>query len=146
VQTPSKTGLQVELFSLILTLVSLSTHLLSDTSLFSKAILMSGDTTLRKIRKRSWHNSLYESNIKMLGLDKLSQKGRKDALYNMSAAELTNRLPMFQHWSPAIDGRFLLKEVNLGILSSTDDPTGKPHWCKEIVVGDTLHDVVIHIP
>jgi len=131
---------------LVLILVSISTHLLSNTPLFTRAILMSGNTTLRSIRKRSWHNSFYERNIKMLGLDNISPKERKLALYSMSIEELTNRLPMFQHWSPAIDGKFLVKEVNLGILGNVNDPTGKPYWCKEIVVGDTLHDVVISTP
>jgi len=107
---------------------------------------MSGNTTLRRIRKRSWHNSLYEKNMKMLGLDTLSREDRKIALYSMSTEELCSKLPMIQHWSPAVDGRFITKEVDLGILSDTNDPTGKPSWCKEIAVGDTLHDVVISIP
>jgi hypothetical protein len=59
----------------------------------------------------------------------------------MTAEEIIGKLPLLQYWSPAIDGSFLTKEVDLGMLCNSKDMTGKPNWCKEIVMGHTMHDV-----
>ena len=59
----------------------------------------------------------------------------------MSASEITNKLPAFQHWSPTIDGKFIPEEVTLGMLSDVNNPVGKPGWCQAIMVGDVEHDV-----
>jgi hypothetical protein len=121
--------------------VSLSALLVTNRPLFTRVILMSGDVTLRRIRKSGWHNAHYNRNIKMLGLDQVSPQERMVRIYKMTAEEIIRKLPLLQYWSPAIDGSFLTKEVDLGMLCNSKDMTGKPYWCKEIVMGHTMHDV-----
>ena len=103
--------------------------------------MMSGDTTLRRPRTMEWQNTHYQANIKLLGLEKETTEARKAELYEMSANEITERLPAFQHWSPTIDGAFIPQEVTLGMLSDVRDPVGKPAWCEAVMVGDVEHDV-----
>jgi hypothetical protein len=102
---------------------------------------MSGDTTLRRPRTMEWQNTHYQTNVKLLGLENATAEARNAELYNMSASEITGRLPAFQHWSPTVDGLFIPEEVTLGVLSDARNPAGKPAWCEAIMVGDVEHDV-----
>jgi hypothetical protein len=102
---------------------------------------MSGDTTLRRPRTMEWQNTHYQTNVKLLGLEPATAETRNTELYNMSASEITGKLPAFQHWSPTVDGRFIPEEVTLGVLSDARNPAGKPAWCEAIMVGDVEHDV-----
>jgi hypothetical protein len=102
---------------------------------------MSGETTLRRIRKMKWHNALYEENARMLGLSELGVSERKKTLFETSAETLVEKLPVVQHWSPALDGRYLTQEVDLGMLSNTKNLVGKPSWCEALAIGDCAHDV-----
>jgi hypothetical protein len=106
---------------------------------------MSGDITLRRIRKKSWHNTHYERNIKMLDLDKMPPEERKIRMFEMTAEEIIGKLPLSQYWSPALDGNYLKKEVDFGMLCNSKDTTGKPHWLKEIATGHTVHDVGYYV-
>lgn len=102
---------------------------------------MSGEVTLRNARNKDWHNTYFERVAHILGLDKLSPDEQKKKLYEIEAEKLVAMLPIFDHWSPAIDGQFLKKQVNLGILSDETSNVGRPNWCKEMVIGDMKHDV-----
>lgn len=106
---------------------------------------MSGDTTLRRPRTMEWQNTHYQTNVKLLSLANESVETRRKALSDMSAEELTNKLPAFQNWSPTIDGKFIPAEVTLGMLSDIKSPIGKPKWCEAIMVGDVEHDVSRHL-
>lgn len=102
---------------------------------------MSGDMTLRRPRSKKWQEKHYLANSKLLSLDSLSSKERKVAFNKMPVEELVKKLPMFQHWSPTIDGEFIEHDVDLGMLSDPSNPIGKPDWCEEILIGSTHHDV-----
>jgi hypothetical protein len=88
-----------------------------------------------------WQNTHYHTNIKLLGLENANLETRKAELYNLSAHEIANKLPAFQHWSPTVDGTFIPEEVTLGMLSDVNNPIGKPEWCEAIMIGDVEHDV-----
>jgi hypothetical protein len=88
-----------------------------------------------------WQSNHYQANVKLLGLEKASIEARKTHIYNMTAEELTQKLPAFQHWSPTVDGKFIPAEVDLGMLSDVSSPVGKPKWCEAIMIGDVEHDV-----
>lgn len=88
-----------------------------------------------------WQNSHYYTNANLLGLENASSEERKKAFYEMKAEEIVDKLPMFQHWSPTFDGSYIRNDVTLGMLSNPANPVGKPTWCKQIVIGDTAHDV-----
>ncbi|PMD31812.1 para-nitrobenzyl esterase [Hyaloscypha variabilis F] len=120
--------------------IFISTLLLTKEPIFNRACMMSGDTTLRRPRTMEWQNTHYQANIKLLGLEKATGEARKAELYNMSASEITAKLPAFQHWSPTVDGEFISQEVTLGILSDVKNPIGKPAWCEAVMVGDVEHD------
>ena len=122
-------------------LVSLSTLLILNRPLFRRAILMSGDATLRKPRRISWHDRMYNENIKILGLESISPLQRVHVLRNMAAEDLVAQLPIAQHWCAVVDGELLATEVDLGVLGDPQNPLAKPEWCEQIIVGDTMHDV-----
>ncbi len=103
--------------------------------------MMSGDTTLRRPRTMEWQNKLYQANLKLLGLENATVDARKTELFNLSASEITAKLPAFQNWSPTVDGNFIPSEVTLGMLADAKSLVGKPVWCDAIMVGDVEHDV-----
>ncbi|PGH11931.1 hypothetical protein AJ80_06896 [Polytolypa hystricis UAMH7299] len=96
--------------------ISISTLLVAgEGPFFSKAIIISGDPTLRKPRRTPWHNQMYAKNLKMLGLECSSPKERRvRILRTMPSEELVSRLAMAQYWYAVIDGKFLKDEVHLG--------------------------------
>jgi hypothetical protein len=107
--------------------------------------MMSGETTLRRPRTVDWQNTHYQANAKLLGLENATPEARKATFFNTNAEELARKLPAFQHWSPTVDEKFILAEVDLGILSDVSNPVGKPEWCEAIMIGDVEHDVR-HLP
>ncbi|CZR63049.1 uncharacterized protein PAC_12946 [Phialocephala subalpina] len=111
----------------------------NEKDLFEQAIMMSGDTALRRARKMEWQNSQYEANIKFLGLENASPQERKKAFYELKAEHLIKRLPLSQHWCPTVDGKYITEEVLEGMLKAPWN-IGKPDWCKRVMVGDTAHD------
>ena len=64
-------------------------------------------------------------------------------MYEMSVDEIVKRLPMFQNWSPCLDGKYIPEEVNLGMLSEKGGAAGRPKWCEKILIGDVAQDVSI---
>lgn len=62
-------------------------------------------------------------------------------MYEMSADEMVQNLPMFQNWSPCLDGSFIAEEVHLGMLSSCKGEAGRPKWCEKLLIGDVGQDV-----
>ncbi|PVH75637.1 alpha/beta-hydrolase [Cadophora sp. DSE1049] len=121
--------------------ICISTLLLVNTSpLFKQAIIMSGESTLRKARRMKWQNTHYATNTKFLGLENLTSEERGRAMYELSADELVQKLPMFQNWSPCLDGRYIAEEVDLGMLSKTRGIAGRPNWCGKILIGDVAQD------
>lgn len=87
-----------------------------------------------------WQNSVYDVNIKFLGLENASPEDRRKALYEMEAEDVIKTLPMAHHWCPTVDGSYITKEVLDGMLKAPWT-IGKPDWCKRVMVGDTGHDV-----
>lgn len=124
--------------------IALSTLLcanVGDEGLFERVVIMSGEATLRKPRSRLWHEKMYHEQLKFLGLEKISVEERKRWLRDAQAEELTDKLPLAQHFCACIDGRFLRENVTLKIVGDGKQKLHKPDWCKEFVVGDTAHDV-----
>ncbi|KUJ09450.1 alpha/beta-hydrolase [Mollisia scopiformis] len=111
--------------------------------LFQQAILMSGDSSLRRPRDMRWQNSQYEHNVHFLGLGRASLDNRKKVFFGMSAEELIKNLPMAQHWIATVDGNYIKEDITLGALADPSNAMGKPGWCKQIVVGDTADDGTI---
>ncbi|KAH7390379.1 Alpha/Beta hydrolase protein [Cadophora sp. MPI-SDFR-AT-0126] len=121
--------------------ICISTLLLVNTpALFNQAIIMSGESTLRKARRMRWQNKLYATNTRFLGLEDLTSEERRRAMYEMSAEELVQKLPMFQNWSPCLDGKYIAEEVDLGMLSYRTGSAGRPKWCEKILIGDVAQD------
>ncbi|KAK0105613.1 hypothetical protein ONS95_004143 [Cadophora gregata] len=121
--------------------ICISTLLLVTTPpLFNQAMIMSGESTLRKARRPKWQNNHYNTNTKLLGLENLTSEERRRALYEMSAEEMVKKLPMFQNWSPCLDGEFIREEVDLGMLSEKGGTTGRPEWCERVLIGDVEQD------
>lgn len=124
--------------------ISLSTLLCADVGeqgLFERVVIMSGDATLRKLRTRSWHDKMYNDQLKLLGFDKLSVEKRTKILREMNAFELQQKLPLAQYFCGCIDGSFLKNDVMPSTLADPARPEHKPMWCKDFVMGDTRHDV-----
>lgn len=67
-------------------------------------------------------------------------------MYEMSADEMVEKLPMFQNWSPCLDGGFIKEEVDLGMLSDTKGEAGRPEWCERVLIGDVAQDVSLFSP
>lgn len=119
-------------------LVCLSTLLHTSSSrLFDRVILMSGDPTLRRPRSLPWQDQRLSS---LIGKTHLSYPNISE-LRGISSEALVNALPSFSHWSPTIDGQYMKDEITIGTLKDRKDERGKPMWCKEVLVGDALHDV-----
>jgi carboxylesterase type B len=124
--------------------ISLSTLLCAEVGkegLFERVVIMSGEATLRKPRTRTWHEEMYHDQLKFLGLDKVDVEARKSRLKEMGADELVNKLPLAQHFCACIDGQFLKEDITLEILGDSKRKEHKAEWCKELVIGDTAHDV-----
>jgi hypothetical protein len=103
--------------------------------------MMSGDASLRKPRTLQWHNEMYKENVKLCGLELCSNHESAISFRDTEAKTLIDRLPPSQHWCAAIDGQFLKRNIDLGDLADSESYIGKPKWCKEILIGDCLHDV-----
>ncbi|KAH8676544.1 Alpha/Beta hydrolase protein [Tricladium varicosporioides] len=108
----------------------------SSSRLFDRAILMSGDPTLRRPRSFAWQDQHLSS---LIGKTHLSYPNISE-LRGVSSEVLVNSLPSFSHWSPTIDGQYMKDEITIGTLKDRKDERGKPIWCKEVLVGDALHD------
>lgn len=132
--------------------ISLSTLLCANVGsggLFERVIVMSGDATLRKSRIRSWHNEMYNDQLKLLGLENIGVEERKKQLREMDAIELTNKLPLAQYFCACVDGKFLKQNITLDQMADPKRDQHKPKWCKVFVIGDTRHDVshpMSHLP
>ncbi|KAK7191621.1 carboxylesterase [Paraphaeosphaeria sporulosa] len=126
--------------------ISLSTLLCVDTggeALFEKVVIMSGDATLRKSRVRSWHDMMYQDQLKLLGLDQVEVEKRKTQLRELDPMEMVNKLPIAQHYCACVDGKFLKENISLELMSDGSRELHKPTWCKEFVIGDVRHDGTI---
>ena len=88
-----------------------------------------------------WQDSLYEKNVEYLGLANLSSSERVHAFMDTPALELLDKLPFVQYFVGTTGTKFLAEPVNTARLSDPKDSYGKPAWCREIVLGNTLHDV-----
>jgi hypothetical protein len=118
----------------------------NEKNLFSQAITMSGDVSLRRPRNMNWQNSQYEQNVHFLGLTHASSETRRKAFYEMKAEELIRKLPMAQHWIPTVDGEYIKDDITLAALADPENMMGKPDWCRRVIVGDTGDDVRTHLP
>lgn len=113
-------------------------HTQPSTPLFTRAVFMSGDPMVRRPRDMTWQNNHYLSIAHTLKLTRLSPHANKQYFFNVPAIDLAEALPAFSHWSPVIDGKLIRGEITMGMLR---DGKGRPEWCKEVLVGDTEHDV-----
>ncbi|KAH7123694.1 Alpha/Beta hydrolase protein [Dendryphion nanum] len=109
-------------------------------ALFDRVVVMSGETTLRKPRRPSWHEEMYREQLRFLGLQDVGINERVKRLREWDAEDLVQRLPLAQHFCAVIDGEWLERDVRLGELADGKSSMHKPAWCKEFVVGDTGHD------
>jgi carboxylesterase type B len=126
--------------------IALSTVLCAETGpepLFERVVVMSGETTLRKPRGGKWHQEMYEDQLKYLRLDeeKVGKEERVKRLREEDAEELCQKLPLAQHFCGFVDGEWLKKAVTPSALEDGTNEMHKPEWCKELVIGDTVHDV-----
>lgn len=129
--------------------ISLSTLLCADVGeegLFERVVIMSGDATLRKSRIRSWHDEMYNDQLKLLGFDNLSIEERTTRLREMDAVELQQKLPFAQYFCACVDGKFLKENITVDMLANRERQEHKPSWCKYFVHGDTRHDVGYPFP
>lgn len=124
--------------------ISLSTLLCVDVgreALFEKVVIMSGDATLRKSRVRSWHEAMYQDQLRLLGLEQVDVEKRKKQLREMDVTDMVSKLPFAQHYCACVDGEFLKENISLDGMADGTREQHKPAWCKVFVIGDTRHDV-----
>ncbi|KAL5121290.1 hypothetical protein ACEQ8H_000758 [Pleosporales sp. CAS-2024a] len=114
-------------------------------ALFDRAIVMSGDMTLRKPRNQSWHEQMYKEQAALLATDTADSEphGLKTKLQATDAESLAQQLPLMQHYSGHVDGTWLTRDVMPSTLADPRRIEHKPAWCKELVTGDTIHDGTI---
>jgi carboxylesterase type B len=111
-------------------------------TLFERVLLMSGEVTLRKPRTSSWHQRIYNDQLRYLGLDKSDAAAtRRSPLLDTDAQELSEKLPPLQHYCAHVDGVWLTEDITTGVMVDGRRTEHKPTWCKEFVIGDTQHDV-----
>lgn len=128
--------------------ISLSTLLCADVGagLFERVVVMSGEATLREPRSRAWHEMMYHDQLKFLELQETRVEERTKRMRDIGAEELVGKLPLAQHFCACIDGDFLKEEVTLTALGDGERRLHKPEWCREFIVGDTAHDVMLCYP
>jgi hypothetical protein len=102
--------------------------------------MMSGETTIRRPQSKEWRDAFNKNNFQLLGLNK-DDSGCRNAIFQTTVTDIVNKLPMFQHWTPTVDGDFITEEFTLGQLADVESKVGKPAWCKEIMIGDVADDV-----
>lgn len=123
--------------------ISLSTLLCANIGkegLFDKVMLMSGDATLRKPRNKWWHRQVYNDQANILAIDTADLQTK---LLNTEAETLAQQLPLASHYCGFLDGKWLKQDITASLLSDGQRPEHKPSWCKDFVVGDTVHDGTI---
>ena len=126
--------------------ISLSTLLCADIGekgLFERVVIMSGEATLRKSSNRQWQRQMLQDQAKHLGLDIKDVEGRNIALLDTEAEELSQKLPLAQHFAGTVDGKWIRKDVTLDTLMDGSRVEHKPAWCKEFVTGDAAHDGIV---
>jgi carboxylesterase type B len=140
--------------------ISLSTLLCADTGtegLFDRVIIMSGEATLRKSRNEWWHNQQYNDQATFFPLPatenrrlKSSQQHShllltrlKQKLLTSPAEDLTQHLPLANHYCGYVDGQWLKHDATITLLSNPQQPQHKPSWCQSLVIGDAAHDGTI---
>ncbi|KAH8733103.1 Carboxylesterase [Phaeosphaeriaceae sp. PMI808] len=126
--------------------ISLSTLLcanVGDEGLFEKVVIMSGEATLRKPRNKWWHKQAYLEQAKYLGLLANETEHLKSKLLGTEAEELMEKLPLAEHNCAYIDGDWMKEDITPKILANGHRIEHKPSWCKEFVIGDTIHDGTI---
>ncbi|ORY08185.1 Alpha/Beta hydrolase protein [Clohesyomyces aquaticus] len=109
-------------------------------ALFERAVIVSGDVTLRRPRGWKWHEVMYWEQVRMLGLEGLGREERVSRLREMRVEELTGRLPLAQHFCAVVDGSWFPRGVRLEGLADGRGGGHRPRWCREVVVGDTGDD------
>lgn len=117
--------------------VTLSTLLATSDPLFHRALLMSGDITVRRPQSMAWQEAMLRENLTYLGLDDSDLKEVINKLRLLPASDIVQVVPMVQHWSATLDEDFLpgLRAADLTITNT---------WCKSILTGDMAHDVRIY--
>ncbi|KAH7076477.1 Carboxylesterase [Paraphoma chrysanthemicola] len=123
--------------------ISLSTILCADVGeegLFERVVVMSGETTLRKPRGRSWHRQLFRLQSAFLGVKQTDSRALGQTFLETEAEKLMKQLPLAQHYCGHVDGKWLKEDVSLSKLAHGRHTHHKPTWCKDFVVGDTAHD------
>lgn len=126
--------------------ISLSTLLCANVGtqgLFEHVVIMSGETTLRKPRNKWWHEQMYEDQAGLLGLQASNTAELKKKLSSTDAEELAQQLPFAAHYCGYIDGSWLTKDFTINLLTNGQRTEHKPEWCKDFVIGDTVHDGTI---
>ncbi|KAG7121495.1 Succinate--hydroxymethylglutarate CoA-transferase like protein [Verticillium longisporum] len=116
--------------------ITLSTLLATSDPLFHRALLMSGDITVRRPQSMAWQEAMLRENLTYLGLDDLDAKEAVNKLRLLPASDIVQMVPMVQHWSATLDEDFLpgLRAADLTITNT---------WCKSILTGDMAHDGTI---
>jgi carboxylesterase type B len=108
--------------------------------LFERVILMSGEATLRKPRKKWWHEQMYNDQAKMLNIEATDKARLKTILRDTDAEALAQQLPLASHYCGYIDRKWLKQDITPNLLANGQRIEHKPTWCKEFVIGDTAHD------
>ncbi|KAF3347806.1 hypothetical protein VdG2_04042 [Verticillium dahliae VDG2] len=116
--------------------ITLSTLLATSDPLFHRALLMSGDITVRRPQSMAWQEAMLRENLTYLGLDDSDLKEVINKLRLLPASDIVQVVPMVQHWSATLDEDFLpgLRAADLTITNT---------WCKSILTGDMAHDGTI---
>jgi carboxylesterase type B len=123
--------------------ISLSTLLCVDVGtegLFNRIVIMSGEATLRKSRNKWWHTQHYNDQASFFQIAAADTTGLKTKLLTSPTEDLTQHLPLANHYSAFVDGKFLKNDANITILFNGQHSAHKPSWCTSFVVGDTTHD------
>ncbi|RAH50329.1 putative carboxylesterase [Aspergillus brunneoviolaceus CBS 621.78] len=125
---------------------SVACHLESETPLFKRAILMSGNRFFSPSLPYENHEQSYKQAMAALGLAGASPEERIEALLKSPGEDLVAKVPPSITPTFAVDGDLVPSAITYSQLADKTNhiPKGKD-WCQDLMVGDAQIDAnIIH--
>ncbi|PYI31977.1 carboxylesterase [Aspergillus indologenus CBS 114.80] len=122
---------------------SVACHLESETPLFKRAIMMSGNRFFSPSLPYEAHEQKYEQAMAALGLADASPEERIGALLKTPGEELVAKVPPSISPTFAVDGDLVPSAITYSQLADRTNhiPKGKD-WCQDLMVGDAQIDQI----
>ncbi|RAK76825.1 putative carboxylesterase [Aspergillus fijiensis CBS 313.89] len=123
---------------------SVACHLESETPLFKRAILMSGNRFFSPSLPYESHEQSYKQAMAALGLAGASPEERIEALLKSPGEDLVAKVPPSITPTFAVDGDLVPSAITYSQLADKTNhiPKGKD-WCQDLMVGDAQIDISV---